>query len=73
MTPTTPVGTPNDHCDHCGKAGELGANMRAHAVEIPGKQARTVRMLHVERCTAEWFAKFNAWVIERGKPKTSPS
>lgn len=34
--------------------------MRAHAVEIPGETARFVVLLHVERCTAEWFSKFEA-------------
>lgn len=34
--------------------------MRAHAVEIAGQQARFVVVLHVEQCTASWFAKYEA-------------
>jgi hypothetical protein len=34
--------------------------MRAHAVEIAGQQWRLVVVLHVELCTAKWFAKYEA-------------
>lgn len=59
-----------DRCDECRLPGELGANMRAHAIDVPGKQQRTVRLLHVELCTAKWFAKYDAWLAERGKSKS---
>lgn len=56
-------------CSHCGQPGKLGAEMRIHAVEIPGEKERPVRVLHVERCTGEWFGKFYQWVTARGKSK----
>lgn len=61
---------PYDACDHCKKPGELGRDLRAHAVEVPGQQKRVVRLLHVERCAVEWFEKYNAWLTARGTRKT---
>lgn len=54
-----------DVCDHCKERGELGPSMRAHAVDVPGKTYRVVRLLHVEHCTDAWFAKYNEWLAKR--------
>lgn len=62
-----------DRCDHCQEPGELGTNMRAHAVEIPGKTARVVRLLHAERCAAEWFAKYSVWLKQKGARNANKS
>jgi hypothetical protein len=48
-------------CDHCKQRGELGKDMRAHAIDVPGKEKRVVRLLHVGSCSSEWFARYSAW------------
>lgn len=47
-----------DRCDHCNKPGELGASLRTHAIEIPAHDDRFAVVLHVDRCTSEWFAAY---------------
>lgn len=77
MTPTKRDSTSEqrqfDVCDHCKERGELGHEMRAHVVTVPGKNYRVVRVLHVERCTAAWFAKYNAWLSERSQGQSITS
>lgn len=62
-----------DRCDFCGNEGELGKNLRAHAVEVPGKTHRVVRLLHVGACRAEWFEKYTEWLKSRSASSASGS
>jgi hypothetical protein len=55
-------------CSHCGLPGNLGPELRAHAVTVSKKdccgtcEKKVLRLLHVESCTAEWFAKYDGWL-----------